>query len=128
MLFRPHHGLCTQFYEGKGYSQDFTNQMDAVMNAIASNKELTITLHSDTDILCEHCPNNVHGSCKTYEKVADYDQAVLAYCQLKNGDTIPISSFLSNVRQEIINKNRLKDICSDCTWYHICSSKVVLDK
>lgn len=128
MLLRPHHGLCIQFYEGKGYSKEFTKQMDSLIESIALNQELTLTLHSGTDILCDACPNNLQGECKTAEQVAGYDRAVLNLSSLNAGDTISITSFLKQVKQEIIQKDRLKDICSDCSWYSICSSKVSLVK
>jgi hypothetical protein len=30
-VLRPHHGLCFQFYEGKGYSPDFIDHMEKVV-------------------------------------------------------------------------------------------------
>lgn len=36
-LLRPHHGLCIHFYEGKGYNEEFTKKMDALINQIQRN-------------------------------------------------------------------------------------------
>ena len=37
MILRPHHGMCFQFYEGKGYSEEFTDYMGAVMQRLEAD-------------------------------------------------------------------------------------------
>ena len=36
---RPHHGMCFQFYEGKGYSADFTDHMGRVIKELEADPE-----------------------------------------------------------------------------------------
>lgn len=120
ILLRPHHGLCIQFYEGKGYSKDFTKKMDELVDLIETNPNMLIQLYSDVDVLCESCPNNKDSRCITYEKVKRFDEMVLSYCNINFWDIISIRDFLQLVRTEILDKRLQPSICSDCEWYSIC--------
>ena len=62
---RPHHGMCFQFYEGKGYSADFTDHMGRVIKELEADPEQKVVLKAETDIVCENCPNNEGGVCTT---------------------------------------------------------------
>lgn len=53
---RPHHLLCTQGYSGKGYSEDFVENMDIVVEDINYIKE-NIT---------EEIMDDICGSCEWY--------------------------------------------------------------
>ena len=67
-LLRPHHGLCIQFYEGKGYSEEFTKKMDELVNLIQLTPMMPIQLHIDVDVLCNSCPNNIDVNVLTMRK------------------------------------------------------------
>ena len=82
---RPHHGMCFQFYEGKGYSADFTDHMGRVIKELETDPEQKVVLKAVTDIVCENCPNNEGGVCTTQEKVRRYDEEVLSACELSDG-------------------------------------------
>jgi len=55
----PHQGMCFQFYEGKGYSADFTDHMGRVIKELEADPEQKVVLKAETDIVCDNCPNNV---------------------------------------------------------------------
>ena len=40
---RPHHGMCFQFYNGKGYSEEFTENMDDLLGRLNGDKDLNIS-------------------------------------------------------------------------------------
>lgn len=124
LFLRPHHGLCIQFYEGKGYSEEFIQQMDLFIAMIKNNPNRNIRLHTDTDTLCSACPNNKDNSCFTYDKVLQYDQKVLTLCDYKQDQVVPIKEFLDCVREIIIDTKQLDTVCSDCEWYSICSKNL----
>ncbi len=53
---RPHHLLCLQFFEGKGYSDDFVRQMAEIHRTL--NKENPqINIVEGVDDICKKCPN-----------------------------------------------------------------------
>ena len=120
---RPHHGMCFQFYEGKGYSADFTDHMGRVIRELEANPGQKVVLKAETDIVCRNCPNNEGGICITQEKVQRYDETVLRACGLKVGSEISFAEFIGLVREKIINAGIRRDICGDCSWDYICREK-----
>ena len=55
MNLRVHHLLCAPLYVGKGYSEKFTENMDAI---VARLKEGTrLRLQVTPDVVCSECPN-----------------------------------------------------------------------
>lgn len=98
MIIRYHHLMCIPRYTGKGYSEDFCENMEKIKNEIAeSHYELT----DKCDDICKHCPNNSGGICLDEDKVKRYDDKVKA--ALKN-------------KQPLLPER----ICSDCKWFYIC--------
>ena len=123
MELRPHHGLCFQFYEGKGYSEDFTDHMGRVIAQLGKDPSQKIRLIVATDVVCANCPNNEEGVCTTLEKVTRYDEEVLKACNLVEGEEISFAKFSQLVRSEIIEKGLRSSICGDCSWDYICREK-----
>lgn len=70
MKLRPHHLMCTQGYSGKGYSQNFVDNMDYVTNILRNDKNTLIDLVFSTDDICNSCPNMLGVDlCNTNNKV-----------------------------------------------------------
>lgn len=120
---RPHHGLCIRFFEGKGYSSDFTRNMAEII-VMLNREDPVIQLHTDTDIICRSCPGNISERCESFTKVQNYDNAVLNFCGLKNGQQIQWSEFSHAVQTKIIMKSKRESICGDCQWNEICAKKL----
>lgn len=119
---RPHHGLCINFYEGKGYSPEFTENMTAVIEALdRENPETEITLNND--VICRKCPNAIDDTCRSIEKVSFHDKKVMDLCGLSDGDKILWRDFQQKVHDRIINIGKLKEVCGDCRWLYICEKK-----
>lgn len=124
MVLRPHHGMCFQFFEGKGYSADFTDHMGRVIRELTGDPNRPVTLTLGPDPVCEGCPNNRNGVCDTPEKVRRYDAAVLRLCGLRAGDSLPYQAFAALVEQRILEAGRRDEICGDCCWNAICRKKL----
>ncbi len=122
---RFHHGLCIGFFEGKGYSREFTQNMTDVTEMLnRENPETEITLKSD--IICRKCPNLKDGICKSNEKVSQYDRKVMDLCGISDGEKIRWKDFRKKVNDRIISAGKLKEVCSDCQWLYICEKKGTL--
>ncbi len=119
-ILRPHHGMCFQFYEGKGYSEDFTDHMGRIIHEMEADPSQLVRLNVETDIVCENCPNNEAGVCSTQDKVKRYDEEVLKACGLNEGAEISFVRFTELVRERIIDAGIRRDICGDCSWDYIC--------
>lgn len=120
IIIRPHHGMCFQFYKGKGYSADFTDHMGMVIRELTDAPHQKIRLMAAADAVCECCPNNESGVCFSQEKVRRYDEEVLSACGLIEGDSIPYNAFLKLVKERIIATDLRSRICGDCSWDFIC--------
>lgn len=119
---RAHHGLCMQFFEGKGYSSEFTKNMQYVVDCMKNNVDITII--DGKDALCSSCPNLQNGVCSSQDKVCDMDRKVFLLCNLERDTVIKSKDFLEIVYQNIIKKDKLGYICSKCEWFNICSKKI----
>ena len=117
---RPHHALCVGFFQGKGYSEAFVENMASVIGALRASDPL-LTLRSAADPLCGSCPHNRGGVCKSADKVARYDAAVLRLLGLRDGAALRWSELSARVRERILAPDRLGEVCGDCQWYEICS-------
>lgn len=119
---RPHHGLCTAFFEGKGYSGDFVRNMANVIEMLeGDDPEIILTVGED--IICANCPNNRTHICDSSEKVVGYDNAVLEICGLFAGDVVRWSDFRDTAFDRIISAGRLPEVCGDCQWFNICGKE-----
>ena len=49
---RPHHILCFQSYIGKGYSSDFTDNMDYIVSKLRENPKEELCLVDGLDHIC----------------------------------------------------------------------------
>lgn len=106
------------FFQGKGYSSEFTAHMANVIEAMKENP--TVCLVSETDVVCKKCPNNLDGLCNTAEKVARYDEQVLSLCGLQAGQELPFAEFQRKVFEHILLCGKREDICGDCQWTDLC--------
>lgn len=118
---RAHHGMCICFFDGKGYSNEFTKHMAEIIHKL--NENPVICISDETDIICEKCPNNKNGVCETADKVAEYDKQVLLRCGLVAGEMISFSEFRDKVYENIIRPGKREDICGNCQWTSICHLK-----
>lgn len=44
---RPHHGMCLAYFEGKGYSDDFTENMQHMLELLEKGAEVEMTVSGD---------------------------------------------------------------------------------
>lgn len=116
---RPHHGMCMAFFQGKGYSSEFTAHMGEIIHSLGNNPVIRISAH--TDVICAKCPNNQMGICDAESKVMEYDRQVLEKCGLREGDTMPYAEFRRVVDTYILRPGKRKDICGNCQWSELCA-------
>ena len=120
---RPHHGMCFQFYEGKGYNADFTDHMGKIIKMLSDDPSQPVTLTAAGDAVCANCPNLHSGVCADQDKVGRYDAAALSLCGLSDGETISYGDLIARVKEKILDAGQRKNICGDCCWNGICKRK-----
>ena len=118
---RPHHALCAQFFEGKGYSEAFVAHMYGVLKELECGA--AVTLVDGCDAICAGCPNERDGACETDEKVRAIDRRAIEAMGVRFGDTLPWRDLSALAKDRIIAVGKLKDVCRDCEWIGVCEGK-----
>ena len=125
MLLQPHHILCINFFENKGYNDSFTKNMKEFINYL--NDDSTITLAtistSHTDPICRKCPRMILNRCADHEKTEAYDKKTLRLTALSTNITYTWKKLKTQAIEKIIQQKKLHQICPDCCYFHICSQK-----
>lgn len=126
ITLRPHHLLCTQGYSGKGYSDTFVENMNAVVAQLRGSKPVKINLTFSTDDLCGSCPH-MRGVdfCETNERVKRFDRKVVEYFHLEEKEYI-YQELVEKIHKEV-TPEMLADICEGCSWYSVsaCREKII---
>lgn len=118
---RPHHGMCLAYFEGKGYSDGFTENMQRMLEFLEKDVQVELTVAGDE--ICQACPNLKENVCISAELVKMYDNKVLQMCGLKSGDQISFTKFVDCVQKKILGNGKRMEICGGCQWNDICSHK-----
>lgn len=121
MKLRPHHLLCINNYVGKGYSEDFTANMDKTVAGLKNGCEFTLV--NGPDDLCAHCPF-CGGECKTKEKTDRYDKTVTDVLGLEYGKTYKYAGSVEKANREIIKSGKFDAVCPDCEWFSLCKNVI----
>ena len=121
LKLRPHHALFAQFFEGKGYSEQFVAHMYAILEKLERGSIVTLT--DGCDAICAGCPNERDGVCETDEKVRAIDRRAIEAMGVRFGDTFSWRDLSSLAKDRIIAAEKLSDICRDCEWIGICEGK-----
>lgn len=117
---RPHHGLCTLFFEGKGYSKAFTDRMWKIIYEAEQGSELRLVCRADG--ICEVCPNRRGVRCAGGNALV-YDEKVLSLTGLREGMTVTLGQLQQAVQEKILQPGKWEEVCGDCQWAEICRRK-----
>ena len=84
MKLRPHHLLCTQGYSGKGYSEEFVENMTIITDYLRNNINAVADIVFSTDDICGKCPHMLGDNlCERNDKVNMLDKKVISYFNIK---------------------------------------------
>lgn len=121
LTMRPHHALCALFFEGKGYSPAFIENMTAILAEPSQMVHITM----GCDSLCRDCPHNQDGICDDEVKVAQFDQQVLDLSGeiFQDEQAKFLSEFCQSVYDTILRQGRLAEVCGECEWAPLCQDK-----
>jgi hypothetical protein len=117
---RPHHGMCIGQFIGNGYSEEFVENMKQTIAHLEASEDQRVKLVCRTDVICDKCPYNENDTCRSSQSVLDYDIACLRICGLEENQEISWGEFKNKVKENILNSNKLNEVCMDCQWIEIC--------
>ncbi len=119
VALRPHHGMCLAYFEGKGYSEKFTENMQRILDFLLRTG-VRIQLVKDADEICAPCIHNLKGICREHLRVSEFDRKVLTLCSLEYGQILPFRTFAACVQTSILSAGKMNQVCSGCQWEAIC--------
>lgn len=115
--FRAHHILCTSLYEGKGYSNEFCDNMGAVVNRLRSHPDEKFRIVAKPDLICANCPNQTKdGTCsQNANRVVEKDRRVMERFELKENGTYTYRE-MCRLAGDHITYEIYQEFCGKCSW------------
>ncbi|MGK5089889.1 DUF1284 domain-containing protein [Bdellovibrionota bacterium FG-2] len=112
--FRPHHFLCTQSFQGKGYSPEFVKKYFEIKNSLAPETLIHVVLDTE-DSICQSCPNRQGARCATEEKVQTLDAKHAKILSLCRGDSLTWGAVLERLATKM-TVDDFHRVCAPCGW------------
>ncbi|SCY29450.1 hypothetical protein SAMN02910370_02003 [Lachnospiraceae bacterium XPB1003] len=121
IVLRPHHLLCTQGYSGNGYSTEFVEHMNEVVERLRYGDD-RIRITFSTDTLCSCCPNKTgEDQCVSQDKVKKFDGKVTEYFGIEEKE-YRYREIIKEVDSKMTS-DIMDDICGGCSWYPVSACK-----
>lgn len=118
LRFRPHHFLCSLGFAGKGYSDDFTANMTAIVLGrlrTPSGPAEVIEVTHEADDICLPCPSRRGAGCESATRVAALDKAHAAALGVLPGDRLTWGEALGRIGDKV-PPGSLASLCATCQW------------
>ncbi len=129
--FRPHHFLCTLGFEGKGYSEQFTQNYQDIADRLragdGSGDSIQIHVVAGSDAICGPCPNRRDSVCSGEEKIRRLDQAHSQALGIRPGDTLTWGDAKKLLAQKM-SVEKFEAACAPCAWKAMGVCKAALLK
>ena len=119
--FRPHHFLCSLGYQGKGYDDAFTANMDAVVADglhQSGGDDTLITVVRQADVICAPCPQRRGQGCASQSKIDGLDDRHAARLNLMEGEQLTWAEAKERIAAKV-KSGDLADLCEGCQWLEL---------
>ncbi|WP_110666740.1 DUF1284 domain-containing protein [Salinicola halophilus] len=128
VALRAHHLLCVLTYVGRGYSEAFVANYDALARRIIAGEP--IRLVAGPDDICApllaptasapaHCRQ---PSVVERDAAARHEVAALLGRALAVGDTFTLDADTLSRLRDGFRANEIRTACVDCQWSELCTS------
>lgn len=113
---RPHHVLCAIGWQGKGYSPEFTANMDRVVrDRLRADPATPVVFTFGADEICGPCPSRRGAGCAADARVRPLDRRHAEALGLRPGQRMS----WAEAQQRAVSRVRpvdLERICAGCQW------------
>lgn len=123
--FRPHHFLCTLGFQGVGYSSDFVENYQQIVDAIQKDEELPIQVVIRKDSICSVCPHQRVEGCAVEEKIQGLDARHAQILRLKQGDILSWAEAKQRLK-DYMTLDEFHQACSGCEWKELGACETAL--
>lgn len=119
LRYRPHHFLCSLGYQGKGYSDGFTENMTAIvmgrLRASGGDGVIIEVIEDRTDDICAPCPMRNADHCTDEAKIAALDARHAEALGLTAGMRLTWGDAKRRMREHL-RPTDLDHLCQGCQW------------
>lgn len=122
LSIRPHHILCINNFIGKGYSDDFVNNMTSITNNLKDDS--IISFKKDCDTVCSHCPERRQNICKDEEHIQMLDNNTICKLNIDINKEYLWKELKDRYTQFVKQNDCLDKICFECKWNDICNENI----
>ncbi len=119
--FRPHHFLCAIGYEGKGYSDRFTENMTGIVMGrlrAEGGEDTPMQVVGFTDDICGPCPKRRGRLCTDQKSISQLDRAHAAALKFKPHEELSWGEALARIRKHV-KPGDLATLCQGCQWLEL---------
>lgn len=127
---RGHHLLCVHGFQGMGYSPEFVQKMETLVQDIRNeDKDFSIKVVVDLDETCSVCPHNGGTTCVANigsdHHVKSMDRRVLKHLGLTENNTYQKNELL-DLTAKLVRPSDLDHLCKNCSWlpYGVCKEGI----
>ena len=117
---RPHHALCLRHYVGKGYNEEFVENMNEIHARLNSGEREMVQIILHRDSLCADCPKERDAVCEKEAWVQKLDREIAKVCGLRSGLWISWQELCDILDRQIFGTEVWGALCAGCEWYDIC--------
>lgn len=118
ITFRPHHFLCSLGFQGKGYSDGFTDNMARIVVEglrAPGGDETVITVTGAADDICAPCPKRQGNLCTSQDQIAALDYRHARALGLFANTRLT----WAEAKRRIVKRvppGSLETLCKGCQW------------
>ena len=128
--FRPHHFLCAIGYQGKGYSEAFTENMTAIVVdrlRAPGGDDTPIQVVGLADDICGPCPKRQGRLCSNQAAISRLDRAHATALKLTPHETLTWGAAKARIRDHV-PPGHLTTLCQGCQWLELGLCEAALAK
>lgn len=115
--FRPHHFMCSLGYEGKGYSYDFVQNYNQIIEKLRSpnGDQTLIQVTEFTDDVCSPCPRREKKLCQRQKFIESLDKKHKEALGLAFDQVLSWKDAKTRIKKNI-SVERFHELCKGCEW------------
>lgn len=117
LTFRPHHFLCALGFQGRGYSDRFTDNMAGIVDQLRGPNGDRTVLHVtfQADRICAPCPHRRGSGCEKSFRITALDERHAAALSLTDGQALTWAEAKARIVSHV-PPGALHDLCQGCQW------------
>ena len=112
--------LCSIGWQGRGYSPEFTANMDAiVLGRLRADPATDVIFTGTADSICAPCPARRGLGCEANERIAPLDARHAEALGIRPGQRMSWAEAQARATSRLVAAD-LNRLCAGCQWSSLC--------